>query len=91
MDEIDIKRFGMATGATFAILNILCLALLMILGTETLVMLANGFMHGLDISPLVKTNPLTLGQILLGIIETFAVGFLAGACIAGIYNFSLKR
>jgi len=47
-------------------------------------------MHGIDVSPIIRMN-MPIGEMFIGIIEIFILGWLIGATIASIYNFSFKK
>jgi len=49
----------------------------------------NSLLHGLDVGPILKTS-VPPGQVLLGLVTTFVLGWFAGVLIAGIYNLSLR-
>ena len=86
MNTINIKRFGLAVGATFAILYLGCVLLVMLAGKDAVVSLFNSLFHAIDVTPLIRTEMPVLGMV-AGTIETFILGWLTGATIASIYNF----
>lgn len=90
MDTINIKRFGLAFGLTGAVLYLGCVILMSILGHEGSVKFFNSLLHGLDTSSLIRMQ-VPLWEALIGIVETFILGWLVGACIACFYNISAKR
>ncbi|HBS04318.1 MAG TPA: hypothetical protein DEA96_05080 [Leptospiraceae bacterium] len=91
MEHIDIRKFGLAFGLTGALLYGACIIVMAIAGKDQLVFLFNSLLHGIDVSTIIEPNVPTW-QALMGIVETFVVGWLIGACIASIYNFSsLKK
>ena len=86
--RIDIKSFGMAWGITFALLYMGCVLVMAIAGRETTVFFFNSLLHGLDVGPIIRMD-MPWWEMIMGIIETFILGWLTGAAIASIYNFSL--
>jgi hypothetical protein len=55
---------------------------------ETAVTFFNSLLHGINVEPILKTS-VPLGQVALGLVTTFILGWFAGVLIAGIYNLSL--
>lgn len=90
MGTINIKRFGLAFGATFALLYLGCMLVMATLGRETAILFFNSIMHGINVTSIIRMN-VPLREIVMGIIEIFILGWLTGATIASIYNFGLKN
>lgn len=90
MVVINIKRFGFAYGSMCAILYLGCVFVMAILGKERAVIFFNSLMHGIDTSSIIRTN-MPAWEMFIGIIEVFILGWLAGATIASIYNYSCSR
>lgn len=88
MKGINIRKFGLAMGTTGALLYLGCILLMLTVGHEGSIQFFNSLLHGLDVRPIIRMD-IPYWEALLGIIETFVIGWLVGACIAGIYNFSL--
>ena len=85
MTHINVKKFGLAFGLTGAILYIGCIILMLTVGHGGTVNFFNSLLHGLDVSTIVRME-VPLWEVGIGIIETFILSWLIGACIAGIYN-----
>ena len=90
MNKINIVKFGLATGATGVIFYLGCILLMIIAGSDGTVLFFNNLLHGLDTSSIVRIDVPVLEEF-IGIIQTFALAWLVGACIAGIYNISLRK
>ena len=90
MRVIDIKRFGLAFGATFALLYLGCVLVMAIVGKEGTIFFFNSLMHGADVTSIIRMN-VPLREMMIGIVEIFILGWLTGATIASIYNFGLKK
>ncbi|MEZ4848207.1 MAG: DUF5676 family membrane protein [Bacteroidia bacterium] len=90
MNTIDYKKFGLAFGLTGALLYLGCILLMITVGREGTITFFNNILHGLDVGPIIRMNVPIWGA-LLGIIETFILGWITGACIAFFYNLSLRR
>jgi len=89
MEKLSIKRLGMGVGSTGAILYLGCILLMVTVGREGTIWFFNSLLHGLDTSSIIRMD-VPIWQALLGIIQTFVLGWLIGALIASVYNFNLK-
>ncbi len=89
MNGINIRKFGLATGATGVLLYLGCILVMSTVGHEGSIQFFNSLVHGIDVRPIIRMD-IPYWEALLGIIETFVIGWLVGACIAGIYNFSIS-
>jgi hypothetical protein len=89
MNKINTKRFGLACGFTGGLLYFSCALIMLVLGHDATVKFFNTLLHGLDVSAIIKMN-ISLAEMLLGFVLTFILSWLIGACIALIYNVSLK-
>ena len=58
-------------------------------GREGTIWFFNSLLHGLDTAQLIRME-VPIWQALLGIIQTFILGWLIGALIASIYNYGWK-
>lgn len=85
--KIGIKRFGVAWGITFAILYLGCVVVMTLVDRETTIFFFNSLFHGLNVEPILRLD-MPWWEMVMGIIETFILGWLTGATIASIYNFS---
>ena len=89
MNHISIRKFGLAFGITGALLYFGCALVMLILGHDSTVKFFNTLLHGLDVSSIIRMD-VSFVEVLIGLIQTFILGWLIGACIAGIYNATLK-
>ncbi|GAB4257579.1 MAG: hypothetical protein Kow0027_24880 [Saprospiraceae bacterium] len=89
MNAIDIRKFGLAVGATWAILYIGCAVVMMTVGQSGTIAFFNSLLHGLDVGSIIRPE-VPLSEFFIGLLESFILGWLVGACIAGIYNFTIK-
>lgn len=87
---INAKKFGLAVGLTMALLYLGCAVVMATVGNDGTVKFFNSLLHGLDVSTIVRMN-VSLGEATIGIIETFVLGWLVGACIAAFYNSAIIR
>ena len=90
MKTIDIKRFGFAFGLTAAILYLGCVILMATVGHDGSVKFFNSLLHGLDTSSIIRMQ-VPWWEALIGLVETFIIGWLVGACIACFYNITSKK
>ena len=82
---INVKKFGLAVGLTGALLYVGCVLVMTTVGHSGSVKFFNSLLHGLDVSAILRMN-VPLWEAVIGIVETFVLGWLIGACIAGLYN-----
>ncbi len=90
MNYINVKKFGFAVGSTGALLYLGCLIVMFIVGLEGTVRLFNSLLHGLDVTKIVRMD-MPIWEAVIGIIQTFVLGWLIGACVAAIYNATTKN
>lgn len=86
---LSIKKLGLATGLTGAILYLGCMIVMATVGESGTINFFNSLLHGLETSGIIRME-IPLGEALLGIIQTFILGWLTGACVATIYNMQVK-
>ena len=90
MNHINIRKFGLAFGLTGALLYFGCAVVMLTLGHDSTVKFFNTLLHGLNVSSIIRMN-ISLVEELLGLVQTFILSWLIGACIAMIYNVSLNK
>lgn len=90
MNHINIRKFGLAFGITGALLYFGCAVVMLTLGHDSMVKFFNTLLHGLDVSSIIRMN-ISLVEELLGLVQTFILSWLIGACIAAIYNVLLNK
>lgn len=89
MNRINIKKFGFAIGLTGTLLYTGCMIVMATAGQEGSIKFFNSLLHGLDTTSIIRMD-VPLLEALLGIVQTFIIGWLIGACIASFYNVQLK-
>ena len=89
MHKLHVKKLGLAYGLTGALLYFGCMLVMFTVGHEGSVIFFNSLFHGLDSSSVIRMH-VPLWEACLGIVETFILGWLTGACIAAIYNATIK-
>ena len=87
MNRLNVWKWATATALALAVLNALCAAAFMAAPDATLAVF-NSWMHGVDLGRLVPSGgrSVTLGRVVTGIASLGAIGFVAGAILAGAYN-----
>ncbi|ARS37995.1 DUF5676 family membrane protein [Pontibacter actiniarum] len=90
MNRINVKKLGFAFGATGALLYIGCVLVMATVGREGTIKFFNSLLHGLDVSAVIRME-IPFWEALIGIVETFILAWLVGACIAAIYNATTER
>ena len=90
MNYINVKKFGFAVGATGALLYLGCIFVMFAAGRDSTALFFNSLLHGLDTSGIIRMD-MPVWEALIGIVQTFILGWLIGACIAAIYNASVKE
>lgn len=89
MNHISIKKLGLAFGLTASLLYFGCAVVMLLLGHEKTVMFFNTLLHGLDVSSIIRMDVSPVEE-LLGLVQTFILSWLIGACVAAIYNVSFN-
>jgi hypothetical protein len=90
MSNISIKKLGLAFGLTAALLYFGCALVMFTVGHDGTVIFFNSLLHGIDVKNIVRMD-MTALEGFLGIVQTFVLGWLIGACVAAIYNVSFKK
>jgi len=90
MNHIKIRKFGLAFGVTGVLLYFGCILLMLTVGRDGTIQFFNSLFHGLDVAPISRMN-VPIQEVIMGIVQTFVLGWLIGACIAGVYNFRFSK
>ncbi|GAB3833835.1 DUF5676 family membrane protein [Pontibacter rugosus] len=90
MNRINVKKLGFAFGVTGALLYIGCILVMATVGRDGTIKFFNSLLHGLDVSAVIRMD-VPFWEALIGIVETFILAWLIGACIAAIYNATIKH
>lgn len=80
-----MPRFGFAVATACTIAYVGCILVMMTVPQETAIRFFNSLMHGVDVTPIMRWD-MPVWETVLGIVETFVLGWLFGALIAGCYN-----
>tara|TARA_R110000765_G_scaffold237549_5_gene340196 strand:- start:4569 stop:4841 length:273 start_codon:yes stop_codon:yes gene_type:complete len=90
MHRFNVKKLGFAFGLTGALIYLGCMIVMTTAGQEGTISFFNSLLHGLDTSSIIRMD-VPLSEAFFGIIQTFILGWLIGACIAAFYNVQLKK
>jgi hypothetical protein len=90
MNHISIKKLGLAFGLTATLLYFGCAMVMLVLGHESTVTFFNTLLHGIDVRSIIRMD-ISAVEALIGMVQTFILGWLVGACVAAIYNISFKK
>lgn len=90
MYRLNVKKFGFALGLTGALIYLGCMIVMITAGRDGAITFFNSLLHGLDVSNIIRMD-VPLLEAFFGIVQTFILGWLIGACIAAFYNAQLKK
>ena len=90
MNKLSILSVGIALGVTMALTSMLC-ALAFAISPDATLDFFGAFMHGLDLSAVKSTAPISPGRALYGVFGLGIVGLVAGVVYASIYNVAATR
>ncbi|WP_338378029.1 DUF5676 family membrane protein [uncultured Flavobacterium sp.] len=89
MYQLNVKKLGFAFGLTAAFLYLGCMIVMATAGKEGTITFFNSLLHGLDTSNIIRMD-VPLLEAFFGIIQTFILGWLIGACVGVFYNIQIK-
>ena len=90
MNRINVKKFGFALGLTVSLIYLGCMIVMATAGQEGTIIFFNSLLHGLDTSNIIRMD-VPLLEAFFGIVQSFILGWLIGACIAAFYNAQIKN
>lgn len=90
MNRLNIKKFGFSIGFTGVLCYLGCVIIMQALGLEGTTKFFNSLLHGLDVRNIIRMDVPVL-EVLLGIVQTFVIGWLIGVSIVFFYNAQLKN
>ena len=90
MNRIHTRKSGLAFATTGTLLYFGCAVVMLTLGHDSTVKFFNSLLHGLDVASIIRMD-IPLVEVLTGLVQTFIISWLIGACIAGIYNISFNK
>jgi hypothetical protein len=90
MYRLNVKKFGFALGLTVSLIYLGCMIVMATAGQEGTIIFFNSLLHGLDTSNIIRMD-VPLLEAFFGIVQSFILGWLIGACIAAFYNSQIKN
>ena len=90
MYRLNVKKLGFAFGLTGALIYLGCMIVMNTAGQEGTISFFNSLLHGLDTSQIIRMD-IPLLEALFGIVQTFILWWLIGACIGAFYNAQIKK
>lgn len=90
MHMLSAKRFGFALGATGAILYLGCVFVMLTVPHEAVIRFFNSLLHGWDVTPMMRWD-MPWREAVIGVLETFILGWLVGAVFAVFYNLGTSK
>lgn len=90
MNKLSPGRFGIAIGTAGAIFYVGCMIFMAIAPMDSVTWLSNSLLHGVDVKSIMRDS-VPLSQSLVGVLCTFAGGWIFGAVSACIYNFGSEK
>lgn len=90
MNNINVKKLGLAFGLTGALLYLGCMVVMLTTGRDGTIKFFNSLLHGLDVTAIIRME-IPLWEAGIGIIQTFIISWLIGACVASFYNIGIKN
>lgn len=89
MQSLNVQRFSLAFGVASALLYVGCAVFMAILGKQSTIVFFNSLLHGLDVRLIIRMD-VPFQDTIIGIIETFILGWVFGAVIGVVYNFGME-
>ena len=89
MHRLNVKKLGFAFGLTGTLINLGCMIVMATAGQEGSITFFNSLLYGLDATSIIRMD-VSLLEAFFGIIQTFILGWLIGACIGAFYNAQIK-
>lgn len=83
-------RLGLGFGATGVVFYLGCMFTMAIMPREQVVFLFNSLMHGSNVEPILKSG-VPAAEVVVGLISTFILGWIAGVLIGGVYNLGVRK
>ena len=90
MHILSVKCFGFALGATGAVLYLGCVFLMLTVPQEAVIRFFNSLLHGWDVTHMMRWD-MPWWEAILGVLETFILGWLVRAVFAVLYNIGISQ
>lgn len=86
MGAINIRKMGLALGLTMVVLRIGCIILFSVVSHDQAVSFLRTLLCGVDVSPILLSEGMTVQDIIFSLIQVFVLGWLVGSLFASFYN-----
>jgi hypothetical protein len=83
--RLNPRRLGFGFGATGVVFYLGCMLTMATVPRDKAVIFFNSLLHGLNVETILQTS-VPAGEVVLGLITTFILGWFAGVLIATFYN-----
>lgn len=90
MQALNVQRFSLAFGVASALLYMGCVVFMALLGKQNTVVFFNSLLHGLDVRLIIRMD-VPFQDTVIGIIESFILGWVFGAIIGVVYNLGAEE
>lgn len=85
MERLNVFRTSFAFGTTLTILYAACMFVMETVPRDVVVRFFNSIIHGIDFTLIMRWD-MPWSEAVVGVSETFIVGWLVGAVYAWLYN-----
>jgi len=83
--QLSANLLGVSLGLTGVIFYIGCMITMATVPRDQAVIFFNSLLHGIDVDPILRQS-VPIGEAVIGVVTTFALGWIAGLLIAHFYN-----
>jgi len=90
MEKLNQNAIALAVGITTALVYLICLVFVAIFPLETVITVANYFVHGIDISSIAAKN-ITFAKSIIGLVIVSLSSAATGYIFALIYNWIAEK
>ena len=82
---LSANKLGLSIGLTGVLIYAGCILTMSTVPRDQAVMFFNSLLHGIDVDPILRKS-MPLREVVLGILTTFALGWIGGVLISGFYK-----
>lgn len=90
MDSLSVKRTALAFAASLALLYLGCVFVMLTVPKDVVIKFLNSIMHGIDVEPIMRWD-MPWWEAVIGLTETFILGWLFGAVFAVFFNLPRRQ
>ena len=84
MEKLNVKVVALALAAVGGVISLACAAIIAL--WPGAVKYLRAIFHGIDMTAIAKIN-MSIGSVVLGLIEVIVISAIAGALFAWVYNY----